>query len=177
MDQSSSKIPRFADIYYDTISKEASRLFEIHKIDIEVLHTRPRTSSSDTEEKVRAELEYTSGTHTSRVRTLDQLNNHLEPKTNAEGTVVYLIPQRFSWGRLQITPEAFDRIRLEKRISAGIIHILREFGSKTCDKLPQNCSFQADRSDKQTHTYGTTHILYSNCGTNLERTLLRQPFH
>jgi hypothetical protein len=71
-----------------------------------------------------------------------------------------LIPQRFSWGRLQITPEAFERIRLEKRISPSILHILRQFGSTICDKLPQTCSFQGNRLEKQTHTYGITRILY-----------------
>jgi hypothetical protein len=78
MDQSSSDISRLAETYYDTIGKEAPRLFEIQKIDIEVLHARPRASTSDTKEVVSAELESANRMHMSRVRTLDQLNSHLE---------------------------------------------------------------------------------------------------
>lgn len=77
MDQSSSNILRFIDTYYNTINKEAPRLFETQKIDIEVLQIRPRTSSSDTE-GVSTKLESASGMYTTRVRTLDQLNYHLE---------------------------------------------------------------------------------------------------
>jgi hypothetical protein len=51
---------------YDVINKEALRLFEPQKIDIEVLHMGSQTSSSE------------NRIHTSRVRTLDQLNTHLQ---------------------------------------------------------------------------------------------------
>jgi hypothetical protein len=78
MDQSSSNISWSADAYYNTINKEAPRLFEVQKIDIEVLHARAQTSSFGTKEAVTTELEFTNGMHTSRVRTLDQLNSHLK---------------------------------------------------------------------------------------------------
>jgi hypothetical protein len=78
MDQSSSNISWCADAYYDTINKEAPRLFEIQKIDIEILHARPQASSFDTKEIVSTELESTNGMHRSRVQTLDQLNSHLK---------------------------------------------------------------------------------------------------
>jgi hypothetical protein len=66
-----------------------------------------------------------------------------------------LIPQLFSWGKLQITLEAFQRIYTVKCISPNILHVLQEFGSKTCDGLPCNCPFQSCRSDYQMRTYGT----------------------
>lgn len=78
MDQSSSNISWCADAYYNTINKEAQRLFEVQEIDIEVLHAWPRTLSVGAEEVVSPDLESANGTHTSRVRTLDQLNKHLK---------------------------------------------------------------------------------------------------
>jgi hypothetical protein len=78
MDQLFLNISWSADAYYDTLNKEALKLFEVQEIDIEVLHARPQTSSFGTGEIISTGLECASVLHTSRVRTLDQLNSHLK---------------------------------------------------------------------------------------------------
>jgi hypothetical protein len=55
-----------------------------------------------------------------------------------------------------MTPEAFESIRVKKSIFPNILQIIREFGSKTYDSLPQHCSFRSGRSDREKHVYGTS---------------------
>jgi hypothetical protein len=78
MDQLSSNVFWSADAYYNTINKEARKLFEVKEINIEVLHARPRTSSLGTRVEISTELDSAGILHTSRVRTLDQLNSHFK---------------------------------------------------------------------------------------------------
>jgi hypothetical protein len=87
MDQFSSNTFWSADAYYNTINNEAPKLFEVKEINIEVLHVGPRTSSLGTGEKISTGLDFASTLHTSRVRTLDQLNSHFKvcPSLDLEG--------------------------------------------------------------------------------------------
>jgi hypothetical protein len=78
MDQLSSNVFWSADAYYNTINKEARKLFEFKEINIEVLHARPQTSSLGTRVEISTELDSAGILHTSRVRTLDQLDSHFK---------------------------------------------------------------------------------------------------
>lgn len=49
-----------------------------------------------------------------------------------------LITQLFSWGRLQITQEAFQQILTSQHVFRPFSKILHEFGAKTRDGLPKS---------------------------------------
>ncbi|KAH8723430.1 hypothetical protein GQ44DRAFT_313658 [Phaeosphaeriaceae sp. PMI808] len=154
----SSSVSHSTATYDEVMNKEASRLFEPQRIEIEVLYTRLQTSTSDIKKPENPESDQANEICTSQVRTLDQLNTHLQQEISTKGSVIYLIPQRFSWGRLQITSEAFESVRMKNYIFPRIVHMLREFGSKTCDNLPQHCSFQGGRFTKHSHIYKLCYI-------------------
>ena len=48
-----------------------------------------------------------------------------------------IIPQRYSWGELQVTRDIFQRILIYLEVSASLLNVVLEFGSKIRHELPR----------------------------------------
>lgn len=53
-------------------------------------------------------------------------------------TCVSIIPQRYSWGELQVTRDVFQRILTHLNVSESLLHVAIEFGSKVNHELPRS---------------------------------------
>ena len=51
-----------------------------------------------------------------------------------------MIPQRYSWGELQITRDGFQRILAHFDVSEGLLNVVLDFGSKVRHELPRSCT-------------------------------------
>lgn len=51
---------------------------------------------------------------------------------------VSIIPQRYSWGELQVTRDLFQRILTHLNVSESLLHVAIEFGSKVNHDLPRS---------------------------------------
>jgi hypothetical protein len=66
-----------------------------------------------------------------------------------------MIPQRYSWGELQITRDGFQRIMAHFDVSEGLLNVVLEFGSKVRHELPRSCT---NSLVNQVHTVSSSNL-------------------
>ncbi|PMD15567.1 hypothetical protein NA56DRAFT_709698 [Hyaloscypha hepaticicola] len=108
---------------------DSRRLFEADRIDIQVVGI---FSSNESQDHV---------ADTRIINSTKDLEVQLALSTSRDdrwGSEFFLITQLFSWGRLQITQEAFQQILTSQHVFRPFSKILHEFGAKTRDGLPKS---------------------------------------
>ncbi|OAL55030.1 hypothetical protein IQ07DRAFT_628704 [Pyrenochaeta sp. DS3sAY3a] len=127
---------------YDKIlALHESRLFEKDRSTIEIL--RSRISGSASEKSLQPILNRLPDStknnfHTYSVSDADSLIVQLKRKTHDREHLIFIIPQRYSWGELQVTRDIFQRILTHLNVSESLLHVAIEFGSKVNHDLPRS---------------------------------------
>jgi hypothetical protein len=75
-----------------------------------------------------------------------------------------LIPQRFSWGQLQITKEAFETLFTRHRIFSAFLNVVQEFGSRVRDGCPKRHLFSSRPDHGVEHPSDNAGLWHSDYG-------------
>jgi len=129
------------------------QIFEPDRIAFEVIKLHDTNNDFDS-----------SNIPTRTIATLDELDNELHSRSNQCKHIFYLIPQIFSWGQLQITQDAFQRLLASKNVFGPILNVVQKFGSKTRDGFRTRPTFHGYNYRKlrnsSRHDYGMDSVTY-----------------
>lgn len=64
------------------------------------------------------------------IKSIKDLNNHLLKKESPSSHLLYIIPQKYSWGQLSITQEACQKILSWHHVFVSFLDVIHSFGFK-----------------------------------------------
>ncbi|KAF2474370.1 uncharacterized protein BDR25DRAFT_340867 [Lindgomyces ingoldianus] len=126
-----------AAFYESLLVQHESRLFETDESIFEIIRLL-----HDNERSIHGRIEIQT------ISDMGSLVVQLERQRSKGEQLFFIIPQLYSWGQLQITREAFQRILVCQQVSTPFLNVVNEFGSKIRHEFPRcNTSFFCSRMD------------------------------
>ncbi|KAI8932995.1 hypothetical protein NX059_009647 [Plenodomus lindquistii] len=113
--------------YDNFLALHEQRLFERDEVALEIL----RSDCS-------SEISANHSIQTCTVSDSRSLNDQLNRQRGCGEQIFFIVSQRYSWARLQVTKIVFQSILKHFNVSTSFLNVLREFGAKTRHEFPRS---------------------------------------